>query len=144
MVPSQNGDSLPEADLESDEKSDRLHTVVTSVNIVAHEQVVGVRGLAPNTEQFHEIMELAVNIPTYRHWTFHLLNIAFFAQNLLGFLTECLHLILCQLLALHQLLDPSVQLFQGVLLLRVHVDGDKSWFSSQKVTRKKTFFQYLL
>ncbi len=46
MVSPEYGDPLPESDLEGDEERDRLHDVVASVDVVTHEQVVGVRALA--------------------------------------------------------------------------------------------------
>ena len=58
--------------LEGDEESDGLDAVVASVHIVAHEQVVGVGRLAPDPEQLHQVVELAVHVPAHCHRAFHL------------------------------------------------------------------------
>ena len=58
--------------LEGDEEGDSLDAVVASVHIVAHEQVVGVGRLAPDPEQLHQVVELAVHVPAHCHRAFHL------------------------------------------------------------------------
>ena len=50
VISSKNGDSGAKSDLECDKEGDSLHAVVASVHVVAHEQVVGVGGLASNLE----------------------------------------------------------------------------------------------
>ena len=74
MISTQDCDSLPEADLEGDEEGDRLHAVVAPVHVVPHEEVVGVRGLAADAEQLHQVVELTMHIPADCYWTFHLNN----------------------------------------------------------------------
>ena len=58
--------------LEGDEEGDSLDAVVASVHIVAHEQVVGVGRLAPDPEQLHQVVELAVYVSAHCHRAFHL------------------------------------------------------------------------
>ena len=67
-------ESLPVSDLESQEEADSLHAVVAAVHVVPHEEVVGVRGLATDAEQLHQVVELTMNIPADCYWTFHLEN----------------------------------------------------------------------
>lgn len=43
---------------------------MTERNRLTHEEIVGVRIWATNTEQLHKIVKLAVNITTDRDWTF--------------------------------------------------------------------------
>lgn len=74
--------------LERDEQCDCLDRVVPAVHVVAHEQVVGVRGPAPDAEQLHQVVELAVHIAAYRHWTFYLLHVRLLSQNLLSLETN--------------------------------------------------------
>ena len=62
--------------LKSNKEGDGLHTVVSSVHVVAHKQVVGIRRLASDFEQLHQVMELTMDISTDSHWTLDLLNIA--------------------------------------------------------------------
>ena len=78
--------------LESDEEGDGLHAVVASVHVVPHEQIVGVRRLAPDLEQLHEVVELTVDISTNRDGTLDCLYVALFGQDLLGLLAQDLHL----------------------------------------------------
>ena len=90
MVASQNCDSLPETNLnkantnscvprgqlvdylESYEQGHGLHTVVASVNIVSHEEIIGVGALAADPEELHQVMKLTVHIATHCHRAFHL------------------------------------------------------------------------
>ena len=74
MISSQDCDSLAEADLEGDQEGDGLHAVVAPIHVVPHEEVVGVRGLATDAEQLHQVVELTMNIPADCYWTFHLEN----------------------------------------------------------------------
>ena len=58
--------------LESNQQGDGLHTVVSSVHIISHEEIIGVGTLPSDPEQLHQVMKLAVNIATHCHGTFHL------------------------------------------------------------------------
>ena len=53
---------------------DRFDTVVASVNIVAHEEVICVRRLAADAEKLHKVVELTVYVAAYSHRAFHLSN----------------------------------------------------------------------
>jgi len=108
MVAAKNGDATTESHLECDKERDSLDAVVSSVNIVPHEQVISIWRLATDLEELHEVVELAVDVTTHRHRTLDALHVALLAQDLLGLLTQNLDLVLGQLLALHQLLDPCV------------------------------------
>lgn len=107
--------------------------VLTSVDIVTHEQVVCVRRLATDTKQFHQVMKLSVDITADSDRTAHWLHILLLHQDILGLhhiatglsapsiihlqktqayhVAELLHISLGQMLAFHQLLHPFVQLF---------------------------------
>lgn len=61
--------------LECNKQCDSLDAVVPTVDVVPHEQVVGVRGAAPDPEQLHQIVELAVHVAAYCHRAFHLLHV---------------------------------------------------------------------
>ena len=88
MVSSQDCDPGTEPDLQRDEERDRLHAVVAPVHVVPHEQVVGVRRLASDPEQLHQVVELSMNVSAHSHRTLHGLDIALFGQDLFCFLTQ--------------------------------------------------------
>lgn len=56
VVSSEDGHSVPISELERDEQRDRLDRVVSSVDIVAHEQVVCVGRVASDPEQLRQIV----------------------------------------------------------------------------------------
>ena len=58
--------------LESNQQGDRLHTVVSSVHIISHEEIIGVGTLPSDPEQLHQVVKLTMNIATDCHRTFHL------------------------------------------------------------------------
>lgn len=65
VVASQDGDALAIPHLESDEEGDRLDRVVASVDVIAHEEVIRVWGVAANAEQLGQVVELAVDVTAY-------------------------------------------------------------------------------
>jgi len=92
VIASQDRDTVLEAHLERDEKSDRLDTVVTAIDIVTHEVVVRIRGLPANLEKLTQIVELSVDVTANGDWRFHLLDIRLIDEDLLGLVTEDLDL----------------------------------------------------
>ena len=77
VVSTKNGDSFGEAHLQSDEQSDGLNRVVTTIDVVTHEEVVSGWRLATNLEEFFQIVELTMNVTAdgYRRIDFR--NIGF-------------------------------------------------------------------
>ena len=98
MVSSKDSKSILKADLESDEKSDSLDGVIAAIDVVTHEEVVGVGRLTTNLKQFSQVVELTVNVTTDRDWGTDLLDVRFvnkdfFCLNTIQNLTtvlECL------------------------------------------------------
>lgn len=84
MVAPEYGYPLLVAHLERDEQRDRLDRVVAAVDVVAHEQVVGVGAAAAYPEQLHQVVELAVHVTTNGHRAFHLLHVRLLRQYLLS------------------------------------------------------------
>ena len=80
VVTSQNCDSILEANFQCDEKRDSLDTVVASIDVITHEQVVCIGWLTANLEQLTQIVELTVNITANGHWCFHLLHVGLINQ----------------------------------------------------------------
>jgi len=75
VVTSQDSDSILIADFEGDEESDGLDGVVTSVNVISHEEVVGVGGLAANLKQLAQVVELTMDVTANRDGGAHLLHV---------------------------------------------------------------------
>jgi len=109
VVPSQNGHSVLEPHFVANQQCHRLHRVVASVNVVAHEKVVGVWGPASDSEELHQIVELPVDVSADCHRTPHLLHIALLRQDLLRLVAESFHFVLRNWLVVYQLFDLAVQ-----------------------------------
>ena len=62
VVSPENCDSVSVPDLQGHKESHRLQGVITSINIITHEQIVGFWALAPNSEKFGQVIELAMNV----------------------------------------------------------------------------------
>ena len=84
MVTAENGDSVREAHLESNKKCDSLNTIVTTVDVIAHEKVVGVGRLSTNLEELAKIVELTVDVTANSHRCAYLLHVRLVDQNFLG------------------------------------------------------------
>lgn len=86
VIASEDGNSVRETHFERDEKCDSLNRVVTTVNIVTHEEIVGFGALTSDLEQFNQIMELTVNVSANCDWGVNfayvrLVNQDFFSLN---------------------------------------------------------------
>ena len=81
VVTSQNGDSVLEAHLQAHQQRHCLHAVVATIDIVAHEQVVCIRRTSTNLKQFHQVVELAMNVTTDGDWALDGLDIHFSVQD---------------------------------------------------------------
>ena len=68
MVASQERHSVRPASFEDHEAGEGLEAVVAPVYKVPHEDVVGVWRRSALSEQFLQVVELSVDIPTHRHW----------------------------------------------------------------------------
>ena len=84
MVTAENGDSVGEAHLESDKKGDSLNTIITTVDVIAHEEIVGVGRLTTNLEEFAKIVELTVDVTANSHGRAYLLHVRLVDQNFLS------------------------------------------------------------
>lgn len=69
MVSSEYDYSVFESDFKSDEKSYCLHAVMPSIDVVPHEQIVGLRYFPSYFKEFHEIVKLAVDISANNDWS---------------------------------------------------------------------------
>lgn len=53
VIAPQHKDSVGVADLEAYQHGDCLYTVIPTINVITHEQVVGVWGTATDSKEFH-------------------------------------------------------------------------------------------
>ena len=102
MVTSEDRKSISESDLQTHEQCNCLNRVISSVNIISHEKVIGLRGLPADAEKFFQVMELPVNISADGDWSANNRHVRLLNQNLLCPLAELLDVALTQRLALHE------------------------------------------
>ena len=81
MVTSQNSDSVLEADLKGHQEGYSLNRVVATIDVVTHEEIVGVGGLPSNLEQLTQVVELSVDVTADGYWGAHLLHVRLVYQN---------------------------------------------------------------
>jgi hypothetical protein len=102
VVASKNRQSISESDLQTHEQCNCLNRVISSVNIISHEQVIGLRGLPTDAKKFFQVMELPVNISAYGDWSANNRHVRLLNQNFLCSLAELLDVALTQRLTLHE------------------------------------------
>ncbi len=83
MVPTENSDTVFIADLQANQQCHSFDGVVASIDVVAHEEVVGVGRDASNLEELHEVVELAMDVSTHGDWAAYGLDIGFILEYLL-------------------------------------------------------------
>ena len=81
MVTTKNGNAILIADFEGDQEGDGLNGVVATIDVVTHEQVVGIRRLSTNLEQLTQVVELSVNITANSDGSGNLLHVRLVDQN---------------------------------------------------------------
>ena len=75
MIAAKNRDSISIAYFECHHKRHDLYRVVSSVNIVTHEEIVCIWELAADLEQLDQIVELTVNVAADCHWSAYVDNV---------------------------------------------------------------------
>ena len=71
VIPTKQGDTLRISNFQSQQQQTCLNTVVTSINIISHEDVIDARTDASHAEELAEVIELPVNITTDLQVTKH-------------------------------------------------------------------------
>ena len=82
MVAADEGDAVGIADFEAEEKQEGFERVKAAVDEVAHEEVVGIRHVATDSEELHQVVELAVDVAAYCDGGVDCHHVAFFYQEL--------------------------------------------------------------
>ena len=67
VVAAQQEDAVAVPHLERDQQRHRLDRVIATVDVVAHEEVIGVGARAANAEDFHEVVKLGVDVAADDH-----------------------------------------------------------------------------
>ena len=78
--------------------------------IIAHKEIIGIGSISSYPKELNEIIELAMDITANHHRTFHRLNIPLLNKNRPRLIAKRFYLRLLQWLALHQMLDLTVQI----------------------------------
>mmetsp|Transcript_111600 Transcript_111600/g.326405 ORF Transcript_111600/g.326405 Transcript_111600/m.326405 type:complete len:216 (-) Transcript_111600:149-796(-) len=92
VVASDERDPVCIPHLECQQQEERLHAVESAVHEVAHEEVIGIRAVSANLEEFHQVIELAVNVAADRHWRINSLHVALLHEDLARFCAQSLDL----------------------------------------------------
>ena len=87
----------------------KLKTVILTY-IVAHKEIIGIGSISSYPKELDEIVELAMDITANCHRTLHRLYVPLLDENRPRLIAERFHLRLLQRLALHQMLDLTVQI----------------------------------
>ena len=88
VVATGESDAPRVANLKCDQERHTLEGVVTTIDVVTHEQIVCVRGLAADAEELHQVEELAMDITANSDRRLYLGYIRLGGKKLLRFLTQ--------------------------------------------------------
>ena len=105
VVASQKSDSVFVPDFQGQKEQECLNAVFSSVDVIAHENVIGIRWESTDFEEFKEIVELAVDIAANSDWRWYFDNVGLLSKDLFGLLAEFLNGVLLDFFALLQGLD---------------------------------------
>ena len=92
MVAADEGDAVGVADFEAEEEEEAFEGVETAVDKVTHEEVVCIGDVTAYAEELHQVVELAVDVATYRNGGVDLHDVAFFDQELARFVAKFAYL----------------------------------------------------
>ena len=84
MVSSENGQPFFEPDFDAEQQTDSFNRVVASIDIIPQKEVVGVRNSTSYFEQFHQIVELSVDVTANIDRRPHVDHIGFLCEDLSG------------------------------------------------------------
>jgi hypothetical protein len=116
VVATGESDAPRVANLKCDQERHTLEGVVTTIDVVTHEQIVCVRGLAADAEELHQVEELAMDITANSDRRLHLGYIRLGGKKLLRFLAQLADALLLQRSLAPGLLDALVQFRKKVLI----------------------------
>ena len=111
VVTSEDGNSVLEPHLQSDQERDSLDRVVATIDVITHEEVVGIWRLAANSKELFQIMELAMNVTADCDRGSNSLDVGLIDQDLLSLLAQGPDGFFRKRLALKEGLDLSIKTF---------------------------------
>lgn len=82
VVASEEEEGVGIMDFKGPEVEDTFNAEVSTVNVVAEEQILRFNWIATNLEQLHQVVKLAVNITAYCDWGINLQKRGFGVKNL--------------------------------------------------------------
>lgn len=88
MVPANERHAVWVPNFEAEQEEEGLERVEPAVDKVAHEEVVRVGDVAADAEELHQVVELAVDVAAYCHGRVDGHDVAFFDEELAGFVAE--------------------------------------------------------
>eukprot|EP00961_Rhodomonas_salina_P141379 1903451-Rhodomonas_salina.2 len=110
VVSADQRDAVRVPHLEGQQQKECLYAVKAAVNEISHEQIVCVRAIASDIEQFLQIKELSVDVAAYCDRCIYVLHVAFLHQNLTRLRAQTFHLRLLDVLAALELLNLAIQI----------------------------------
>ena len=88
MVTAENGNAFLKAYFEADKKCYCLHRVISTIDVITHEEVIRIGRAATDFEELHKIVELAVDIAADSDWAPNRLHIDLILKNFFSLHTK--------------------------------------------------------
>ena len=108
VITSQDSNPVSVSNFQCNQQCDRFDWVVSTIDVITHKQVIGIRAVATDLEQLDQIVELPMDVSTNCDWASHRLYILLTRYDFFTFLTQLLDLYLCQWFTLFELLNLFV------------------------------------
>mmetsp|Transcript_19392 Transcript_19392/g.56728 ORF Transcript_19392/g.56728 Transcript_19392/m.56728 type:complete len:305 (+) Transcript_19392:329-1243(+) len=115
VIAPEDKDSIGIADLEADQHGDGFDGVISPIDVIPHEEVVGIGRRSADAVQLHEIVPLAVNVAAHRDGRGDRLDVGFVGEMFPRLVAQLTHLRFAQRSADGQFGEPPLQV--GVVLL---------------------------
>lgn len=91
MVSPEQRYSIFVPDFQCKKQQESLNAISTPVNIITHEDIVGIRGKATDFKQFEQVIELAMDVAADGDWAADSDHIQLCFHDLLGSIAQLLH-----------------------------------------------------
>ena len=84
MVTSENGNTMTVSHFECHQQCYRFQRIIPAIHVISHEQIIGIRALSTNPEQFTEVIKLSMNITADSYGSLDCLDVGLVLQNCFG------------------------------------------------------------